>query len=119
MATQSTPKRTLEPTSQLQAFGGTLLPGTCFTSGYCVWAYDFHTTPDGLDPFHDVWVVAPDGERTLIITSEQAERTIARNHPFDRTLLGDIRVEQPTPDTARAVHGRVCVRSRVGVASSA
>lgn len=78
-----------------------LIPGIHFSSGYCVWAFNFTATPDGLDPFSDVWVIAPDGERTLIISSEEARETIARNHAFDRTLIGEIRIDQPTPDTAR------------------
>lgn len=78
-----------------------MIPGIYFSSGYCVWAFDFTATPDGLDPFSDVWVIAPDGERTLIISSEEARETIERNRAFDRTLVGEVRIDQPTQDTAR------------------
>lgn len=66
-----------------------------------MWAFNFTATPDGLDPFSDVWVIAPDGERTLLISSEEARETIGRNHAFDRTLIGKVRIDQLTPDTAR------------------
>lgn len=103
MTTQSTTNQSPESTvsnKRLHSFEGLLIPGIHFSSGYCVWAFNFTTTPDGLDPFSDVWVIAPDGERTLIISSEEARETIARNHAFDRTLIGEIRIDQPTPDTA-------------------
>ena len=45
-----------------------------------------------------MWIDTPDGERKLYINSETAMETIASNHPFDQTVLGEIAVEQTDSD---------------------
>lgn len=87
----------------LELFRGTLIPGSYFDSGYCIWAFDFTTVPDGIEPFRDVWIDSPEGERTLYISSETALETIAGNHPFDQTALGTITIEQTAADRTRVI----------------
>lgn len=82
----------------LGLFHGRLIPGIYFDSGYCIWAFDFTSTPSPLDPFSDVWIDTPDGERTLYINSETAMETIASNHPFDQTVMADITIDQTDSD---------------------
>lgn len=87
--------------TELGLLHGRLIPGIYFDSGYCIWAFDFTSVPSPLDPFSDVWIDTPDGERTLYINSETAMETIASNHPFDRTVIGEITVEQTGSDQVR------------------
>lgn len=87
--------------SDLELFRGTLIPGIYFDSGYCIWAFDFTTAPDGIEPFRDVWIDSPEGKRTLYISSETALETIDGNHPFDETSLATIAIEQTTADSTR------------------
>jgi hypothetical protein len=85
----------------LGLFHGRLIPGIYFESGYCIWAFDFTSTPSPLDPFSDVWIDTPDGERTLYINSDTAMETIASNHPFDRTVSADITIDQTDSNGVR------------------
>ncbi|SFR32413.1 hypothetical protein [Halogeometricum limi] len=80
---------------RLEPFSGTFVPGICFDSGYCLWAFDFRSVPDDLAPFSDVWVFAPDGERTLYIDSAVARDVISGNHRFDRTVVADVSIDRP------------------------
>jgi hypothetical protein len=106
MATRSEPKASLEHEQSVRSiktldpFRGTFITGVYFTSGYCVWSNAFTAVPSGLEPFVDVWVITPEGERILYCDPEAAIEPVTWYHDFDTTVGGEITRTATAPDRA-------------------
>ena len=92
-STETVPDTGTEPKS-LHPFSGFLLPGVCFTSGYCVWLLDMESTPNPIESYKEVWVITPDDEVTLYIDPVEAAPYVELYHNFDRVVGADITWEQ-------------------------
>lgn len=85
----------------LELFRGALISGVYFSRGYCVLSNYFTAVPSGIEPFVDVRVLTPDGERILYCDPEEAIETVTWYHDFDRTVGGDITRNVTAQDRAR------------------
>ncbi|WP_254536922.1 hypothetical protein [Halomarina litorea] len=81
-------------TTSLRPFTGLSLPGVCFESGHCVWLLDFESTPTPYGGYTEVWVIGPDGDRTLYVSEEEAIDTVCEYHDFDATHAAEVTVER-------------------------
>lgn len=95
-STGNVPETGTEPKS-LHPFSGFLLPGICFTSGYCVWLFDMASTPNPIDSYKELWVITPDDEVTLYVDPFEAAPYVELYHDFDEIVGADITWEQADP----------------------
>lgn len=95
---RDTVPRTNQP---LNLYSGTFVPGIYFSSGYCLLAFDFTSVPPNVDPFIYVWIITPDGERTLYADPEEGIELVSGYHTVDQGVGGHITREQTGSDTVR------------------
>lgn len=85
----------------LVPFSGRVIPGVCFSSGYCLWVIDFVSTPTNIGSYREVWVITPDGERILYTDPEAAREIVLQSHDFDQVHGGEITQEQIGSNTTQ------------------
>lgn len=85
----------------LKPYRGTAIPGLCFASGHCLLAFDFASTPPGVEPFSYVWIVTPDDERTLYAAPESGLELVSGYHDVEREVAADITWDQTGADSDR------------------
>lgn len=85
----------------LNLYSGTFVPGIYFSSGYCLLAFDFTSVPPSVDPFIYVWIITPDGERTLYADPEGGIELMSGYHTVDQGIGCHITREQTGSDTVR------------------
>lgn len=85
----------------LQPYRCTAIPGVCFESGHCILAFDFTSTPPGVDPFRYVWIVGPDDDRTLYADPEAGIDLVSGYHTVEQGVAADVTWDQTGPDSLR------------------
>jgi hypothetical protein len=94
------PESTLGAIDTLELYSGALIAGVYFSRGYSVSSNYFTTVPSGIDPFVDVRVITPEGERILYCDPEEAIESVTWYHDFDKTVGGDITRDVTAADRA-------------------
>jgi hypothetical protein len=82
----------------LRPFEGFFSPGLYFTSGHGMRLYNFTSTPKGMGPFFQIWMMTPDGKRILYIDPESAEAIVSTWYTFDDVVGASIDWEWPNSD---------------------
>lgn len=85
----------------LLPFEGFIAPGFYFDSGYAVWLARFTNTPVDVGAFAQIWLVDPDGRRTLYVDPETAGPTVALFHDPNDGCGATTDWELPTPEVLR------------------
>lgn len=70
----------------LEPFRGLFTPPLSFDSDYAVMLVDFAKTPTAVSAYSEVWVVAPDDERTLFLDHPEAATDVRRYHEYDHLV---------------------------------
>jgi hypothetical protein len=82
----------------LSPFTGFFSPGLYFTSGHGMRLYNFTSTPEGVAPFFQIWVMTPEGKRVLYVDPKSAEAIISTWYSFDEVVGASIDWEWPDSD---------------------
>ena len=83
----------------LRPFIGYLNPGMYFSSGHIICIYAMESTPVDPSSYFELWVIAPDGKRTLYIDPKEAGHNVAIFHDMDETVATEIVREWPESNT--------------------
>lgn len=70
----------------MQAYQGFFSPGLCFANGHAMRIYNFTSTPAGIAPFFQIWMLMPSGERILYIDPQAASAVVSQWYNFDRIV---------------------------------
>ena len=73
---------------RLGPWRGFFSPGIYFSSGHCLWLYNWESTPVG--PYTQAWVISPDEKRTLYVDPLEAGQTVCLFHEFDNVVGSDL-----------------------------
>ena len=90
---------TVVSNGHLRPFIGYLNPGMYFSSGHTICIYAMESTPTDPSSYFELWVIAPDGKRTLYIDPSDAAHNVTIFHDMDETVGTDIVQEWPDSST--------------------
>jgi len=76
--------------NSMQAFQGFFSPGLYFASGHAMRIYNFTSTPAGIEPFFQIWLLTPSGERVLYVDPQDASALVSQWYHFDRIVGAQI-----------------------------
>ena len=69
---------------RLRPARGFFSPGIYFSSGHCVWLFNWESTPVG--PYTHVWVISPEDRRSLYVDPVEAGQSVCLFHDFDNVV---------------------------------
>lgn len=105
----------------LAPFKGYFCPGLYFSSNYCLWLSNFSSTPTGIGPYTDVWLITPHGKRVLLVAPETAGAVVCAFHNFHEVIGASFVCEWPDPQSLHvAVEAKdgTSLEIRIGLVSS-
>lgn len=70
----------------MRAFRGFFSPGLYFADGYGLRIYNFTSTPPDVEPFFQIWLLMPSGQRVLYVDPHEAGGIVSRWYHFDRIV---------------------------------
>ena len=82
---------------RLGPWRGFFSPGMYFSSGHCLWLYNWESTPAG--PYSQVWVISPENNRTLYVDPVEAGKTVCLFHDFDNVVGSNLKWQWSTSKT--------------------
>ncbi len=81
--------------NNMHPFRGFLSPGLHFSSGYSMRLYNFTSTPEGIDPFIQIWLLTPNKQAVLYIDPEKAKELVCAWYNFDKVVGGHFSCHWP------------------------
>lgn len=72
--------------NSMRAFRGFFSPGLYFADAYGVRIYNFTSTPPDVEPFFQIWLLMPNGQRVLYVDPHEAGEIVSRWYHFDRIV---------------------------------
>jgi hypothetical protein len=72
--------------NSMRAFRGFFSPGLYFADAYGVRIYNFTSTPPEVEPFFQIWLLMPNGQRVLYVDPYEAGEIVSQWYHFDRIV---------------------------------